>query len=205
MRWGPDATENMMSPDDGMESPHDGGLRPAPAPRGEGGGFDEVDLKAALLMAIRAPSIHNSQPWRWRIGPHGLDLYTDATRRLPRTDPAGRDQVISCGAALHHLLVGLADAGQGARVRRLPDPARPDHLATVEPAPHIDTDIDARLAAAIGRRHTDRRPFRSWPVPPELPGEMAEIADRSPADPAAHRLARPEAGYLRPTPAAPTH
>jgi hypothetical protein len=170
MRRGFDTDENRTARDESV-------VRPTPASdRGEG--FAEVDLETALLMAIRAPSIHNSQPWRWRVRPHGVELYTDATRRLTRTDPAGRDQVISCGAALHHLLVGLADAGQGARVRRLPEPSRPFHLATVEPAPRIDADIDAALAALIGRRHTDRRPFRSWPVPPELTGEMAELADR---------------------------
>ena len=141
-------------------------------------GFDGRLLDDALVRAVRAPSIHNSQPWRWQVGPRGVDLYTDATRRLPRTDPDGRDQVMSCGAALHHLLVALADAGQGARVRRLPDLARPHHLATVEPALHVDVDVDAGLASSIDRRRTDRRPFRAWPVPPELSGELAEIADR---------------------------
>jgi hypothetical protein len=141
-------------------------------------GFDECDLWAALDKATQAPSIHNSQPGRWRIGSGAVNLHADATRRLPQTDPQGRDLVISCGAALHHLLVVLADRGQGARVHRLSDPAHPDHLATVTPAPTIDVDVDAALAAEIGRRHTDRRPFRSWPVPPELTGELAEIADR---------------------------
>jgi hypothetical protein len=142
------------------------------------GTFDEGEVRAALQRAIRAPSIHNSQPWRWRIGPRAVNLYADVTRRLTRTDPEGRDLVISCGAALHHLLVALADYGRGARVHRLPDPTRPDHLASLTPAPEVDVDIDARLAAEIGRRHTDRRPFRSWPVPPEVTGELAEIADR---------------------------
>jgi hypothetical protein len=156
--------------------------RTAPVPgadaRGRVAAFDGAILHAALAMATRAPSIHNSQPWLWRTGPHGLELHADPTRRLQRTDPVGRDQVISCGAALHHLLVALAANGQGARVHRLPDPARPDHMATVEPAADVDPDVDAALAAAIPRRHTDRRPFRPWPVPPELIGELAEIADR---------------------------
>jgi hypothetical protein len=146
--------------------------------RDDRAGFDSAALWAALGLAIRAPSIHNSQPWRWRIGPHGVDLSTDATRRLFGTDPDGRDQVISCGAALHHLLVALADAGIGARVRRLPDPGRPRHLARVEPEASIDGDLDAALADVIDRRCTDRRPFRPWPVPPELIGELASIADR---------------------------
>jgi nitroreductase len=138
----------------------------------------EADLRAALDLAVRAPSIHNSQPWRWRISPEAVELHVDPTRRLVATDPDGRDLVVSCGAALHHLLVALADAGQGTRVRRLPDPARPDHLATIEPAPDVDVDIDRTLAAEIGRRVTERRPFRSWPVPPELVGELVEIGDR---------------------------
>ena len=139
--------------------------------------FDAADLWASLGLAVRAPSVHNSQPWRWRIAPRGVHLFTDSSRRLPRTDPEGRDAVISCGAALHHLLVALAARGQGARVDRLPDPSRPEHLATVEPAPGVDVDIDAGLAREIGRRQTDRRPFRSWPVPPEIVGRLAEIAD----------------------------
>jgi hypothetical protein len=86
--------------------------------------------------------------------------------------------VISCGGALHHLLVALAAAGHGTQVLRVPNSSRSDHLATVEPAPHVDLDLDPRLAAVIDRRCTDRRPFRPWPIPPELTGELAEIADR---------------------------
>lgn len=141
-------------------------------------GFDETVLRAALGRAIRAPSIHNSQPWRWRVGPYGVGLYSDPTRRLPGTDPHGRDQVISCGAALHHLLVALAAAGVGARIHRVPDREATLHLATVVPAPHVDVDVDTGLAAAIDRRCTDRRPFRSWPVPPELIGELVAVAER---------------------------
>jgi len=105
-------------------------------------------LRRAVARATLAPSVHNSQPWSWRIGPRGVDLSTDATRRLPRTDPDGRDQVMSCGAALHHLLVALADAGQGARVRRMPDPTRPHHLATIDKY----TTLAAEQWAAEGRR-----------------------------------------------------
>lgn len=156
----------------------DRGGQAGPAPDGTVQGFDEAVLWAALGRAVRAPSMHNSQPWRWRIGARAVELHADPTRRLPRTDPDGRDQVISCGAALHHLLVALADHGQGARVRRLPDPARPHHLATVTPAAEIDGGVDVRLAAEIDRRTTDRRPFRPWPVPAEVTGQLAEIADR---------------------------
>ena len=137
---------------------------------------DEDTLRTALRLALRAPSVHNCQPWRWLVGPGIVHLYADGSRQLPATDPHGRDLLISCGAALDHLLVALASLGQGARVRRMPNPAQPGHLATVEPFPHSATGDDEALAAAISRRRTDRRRFSSWPVPAELIGELLELA-----------------------------
>ena len=78
---------------------------------------------AALLSAARvggfAPSIHNTQPWRWRLVVPFLELRTDRERQLQATDPLGRMLTISCGAGLHHARVALA-AGQptGAPARR---------------------------------------------------------------------------------------
>jgi nitroreductase len=134
-------------------------------------------LFAALQLAVRAPSVHNSQPWRWRVGPRSVQLYADRSRLLPATDPDGRDLLISCGAALHHLLVALAALGRSGRVRRLPDPERPEHLATVELTPRSAADADTALADAITVRRTDRRRFRSWPVPGQFLGELIELAD----------------------------
>jgi hypothetical protein len=110
------------------------------------------------------------------VGPGTLHLYADGSRQVPATDPHGRDLLISCGAALNHLLLALMSLGWDARVRRMPNPARPGHLATVEPFPHNASSAQDDLAAAIPHRRTDRRRFSSWPVPPELIGEMLELA-----------------------------
>ncbi len=142
-----------------------------------GAALDTETVLAALRLAVRAPSVHNSQPWSWRVDGRTVHLYADPFRQVPATDPQGRDLVMSCGAALHHMLVALAASGWAGRVRRLPDPHRPDHLAAVELTPHATTRSDADLAAAIPRRRTDRRRFSSWPVPGELIGEMAELAE----------------------------
>ncbi|HXV93015.1 MAG TPA: NAD(P)H nitroreductase [Pseudonocardia sp.] len=137
---------------------------------------DEETLQAALGLAVRAPSLHNSQPWHWRVGGRTVQLHLDTARRLPATDPHDRELVISCGAALHHLLVALGSLGRRFHVRRLPDPAEPTHLATVDIVPDVATSVDEALAAAIPRRRTDRRRFSSWPVPPEFLGEMLQLA-----------------------------
>ena len=44
---------------------------------------DDETIRAALALAVRAPSIHNSQPWLWRVGEHTVHLYADAGRHLP--------------------------------------------------------------------------------------------------------------------------
>ena len=56
----------------------------------ESGFPDDETIRAALALAIRAPSIHNSQPWRWRVGERTVHLYADAERQLTRADPARR-------------------------------------------------------------------------------------------------------------------
>ncbi|MGY1633491.1 Acg family FMN-binding oxidoreductase [Geodermatophilus sp. SYSU D01186] len=139
--------------------------------------LDRTTASAVVALANRAPSVHNSQPWRWRIGPSSIHLFADPARALPATDPEGRDLRISCGAALHHLRVALLAAGLGARVHRLPDPAHPDHLAAVETtAPARPTPDDLALARAIEIRRSDRRVFSTWPVPVEFTADLVRTA-----------------------------
>lgn len=113
---------------------------------------------------MRAPSVHNSQPWRWKLGVDELRLYADPQRQLPHTDPDRRDLLVSCGAALNHAVVAFAALGWQAVVHRFPDPAAPHHLATLELARRDPAQLDVTLASAIPRRRTDRRCYGPWPV-----------------------------------------
>ena len=98
--------------------------------------FPDVEtIRSALMLAVRAPSVHNSQPWLWRIGDHTLHLYANRDLHLPRTDPDARDLMLSCGATLHHCQVAFAALGWQSKVRRLPNPADPNHLAVIEASP----------------------------------------------------------------------
>jgi nitroreductase len=136
---------------------------------------DTETVRKAIALAVRAPSVHNTQPWRWRVGVRSVHLFADWTRQVPATDPDGRDLVISCGAALHHLRIALAAFGWSSAVHRIPDPGTPGHLAAIELLPHEPTEEAIALAATIDRRRTDRRRMSSWPVPV---GHLREITDR---------------------------
>ena len=126
---------------------------------------------AALVQAASAagfaPSIHNTQPWRWRVDRSTLELRAERDRQLSVTDPAGRMLIISCGAALHHARVALAAEGWGVDVRRLPDGADDDLLARLTLSGRVDVTPDAmRLLQTLRIRHTDRRPVSDTTVDP---------------------------------------
>ena len=130
----------------------------------------------ALDMAVRAPSVHNTQPWRWSLREDGIHLYADATRHLAVTDPAQRALLMSCGAALHHMRVALAMLGWSAEVTYLPDDAVPDHLAALALSPRQPAARDIELAAAISHRQSDRRRYGARPVPQAHVREVSSAA-----------------------------
>jgi hypothetical protein len=130
---------------------------------------EQQDWAQIVAAATRAPSIHNTQPWRFVAGPDRLDVYLDTERALPVLDPTGRQQIISCGSAVEFAVVALTAAGYDGEVDLLTDDGDPDHLATVtisgagEPS-----EEDRALAAAIDRRHTVRAAFQPRAVPEDL-------------------------------------
>jgi hypothetical protein len=123
-------------------------------------------LRAAVQLACRAPSLHNSQPWQWVAEGAGLQLFVDRSRILYSADKSGREAHISCGAVLDHLRVAMAAAGWTANVDRFPNPNNLDHLASLDFSPmSLVTDGHRRRADAILHRRTDRLPFaapRNW-------------------------------------------
>lgn len=121
---------------------------------------DAQVVKDAVQLACRAPSLHNSQPWRWIAVDGGLQLYVDRGRVLPSTDRSAREAILSCGAVLDHLRVAMAAAGWATNVDRLPNPNNRDHLATLDfTAMNFVTDGHRRRAEAILLRRTDRLPL----------------------------------------------
>jgi nitroreductase len=126
----------------------------------------QAALRAAIDLARYAPSLHNAQPWYWRIVGGSAELYADPTRAVPVADPFGREMLLGCGAALHHARIALAAAGWRVRVSHLPDAERPDLVARLELTGQDEPDMAAaKMAGAITRRRTDRRPFAPLPLP----------------------------------------
>ena len=124
-------------------------------------------VRRLVELAVQAPSVHNTQPWIWRASGRQVSLYADASRRLAVEDPAGRNLIISCGAALDHFRYAARALGWDTRVERFSGRHHEEPLALLE----LTRSRPSRTAAAdlevVRNRCTDRRRFTSWPVPPD--------------------------------------
>jgi nitroreductase len=118
-----------------------------------------------IEVAGRAPSVHNTQPWRFEVGEQAIELYADTGRQLLE-DPAGREMLISCGAALYGLRLGIRSLGYRPEVELFPGAAL---LARVRPGPPAAMTSDERkMLHAVPHRHTHRGPFEPGPLPDGL-------------------------------------
>jgi hypothetical protein len=139
-------------------------------------------ITGALALAVRAPSLHNSQRWRWVAAGGVLELFADPTRIGRSTDSTGREVLISCGAVLDHLRVAMAAAGWEGLIDRFPTPNNHDHLATLEFRPmDFVTDAHRARGESIRHRQTDRLPFAAPPQWHSFEPVLREtVAGRSP-------------------------
>ena len=117
-----------------------------------------------IATAARAPSVHNTQPWRFKVTRSVIELYADPRRKL-RADPAGREMLISCGAALFGLRLAIRSLGYQPVTELLPDPDRVRLLARVRLGQQVPaSEAERRMLEAIPHRHTHRGPFTAGPL-----------------------------------------
>jgi hypothetical protein len=134
-------------------------------------------LRRAAVRATLAPSVHNTQPWRFVISKGVLEIHADWTRKLQVLDPSGRQLLISCGCALFNARVALAAAGYDAIVDRSPDPTETGAVALVSlPDQPVEWLPLRRLDAVIELRQSNRRRFADEPVPPDVVQSLVAAA-----------------------------
>ncbi len=131
--------------------------------------------RAAYLIGVagRAPSLHNTQPWRFTISRDAIVLHADVSRRL-KLDPDGRQMIVSCGAALYGLRLAVRSLGRLPDVELLPGP---HVLARVRLGPAAPMTAEERtMLAAVPHRHTHRGPFEPGLLPAGLLGRLKDDA-----------------------------
>jgi nitroreductase len=154
---------------------------------GTGDVVPDETLRVCLLAAMAAPSIHNTQPWLFRLQQGAVEVLVDRRRHLGSLDPTGREMHVSVGAAVFNLVLALRARGWTVETELVPADATTlldervagfadvaARVVVVGPAP-APPAVRA-LAQAIPRRHTNRRPFRDRPVPTSVIADLAGAA-----------------------------
>lgn len=140
-------------------------------------------LSFCLNYAILAPSSHNSQPWRFKLGLEEVKLYADRTRGLPVVDPEDRQLVMSCGAALYNLRLAIRHFGHLDDTYLFPDGTVRDLLALVQIGrPGRAAVEEHAMFAEITSRRTNRQQFESREVPCEILANLHRQAATEGAD-----------------------
>jgi nitroreductase len=137
----------------------------------------EADVAALLESAVAAPSLHNTQPWRFGVGAHHIEVYADRGRQLAATDREGRELLVSCGAALLNLRVAVSARRLVGSVTVLPRPEQPDLVAVVTVTER--RALPGSLAIyqqAVADRRTNRQPFEERAVPADVVDRLEDAA-----------------------------
>lgn len=130
---------------------------------------DRALLAECVHAATLAPSVYNSQPWRFRTGRGRIDVLADPLRALPAVDPDGRETHISLGAAVHNIEVLLTANGVLPHVTLLPDASQPQLVACVTGGGEVTPTLrDVAMVSAVVRRRTARVPYEDRPLDASL-------------------------------------
>jgi len=139
--------------------------------------LSRADVNWVVAAATRAPSVHNSQPWRFRVDGNTFDVIADGSRGLDVSDPRGREVTISCGAALTNLELALRQLGYDGSVVAFPDRLEPEVVARVTVLEGLPTTTAEReLFTGLSRRHTHRGRFIDQEISPDLAVRLQEAA-----------------------------
>ena len=140
--------------------------------------MDIEQLRTITQFAALAPSVHNTQPWRFTADDHSIEVRADVERMLDVLDPNARQLHISCGIAIEFARLAVRALGRDCVVRLLPQPeGEPTLLATLTVGhPMPTTPAERALIDAIPRRYTDRGQYDATLIAPGVLARMRDVA-----------------------------
>ncbi|MBP2328794.1 hypothetical protein JOF56_009179 [Kibdelosporangium banguiense] len=126
------------------------------------------EVRVLFEAVSQAPSVHNIQPWVLELHDRNLLLFERWDHALPHHDPAGRDRLMSCGAALANLELAVRSLGWEIITTLFPDPQHPDQVAVVTPVRRQShTESEWQMYQAIPHRRSQRFKFDGEPLSAE--------------------------------------
>jgi (2Fe-2S) ferredoxin len=128
------------------------------------------DFVQMVTYATKAPSGHNTQPWKFELLAHSINIIPDLSKALPAVDGSNRELFISLGCALENLCIAARHLGYLAHVRRQDAVDITVHL---EKSPAVEDDP---LFLQIERRQTNRSMYRHEIIPDTAVQQLESVA-----------------------------
>ncbi|HVX46393.1 MAG TPA: Rv1355c family protein [Mycobacteriales bacterium] len=137
------------------------------APAGPDVDPEQLNPLAAVVHAMSlAPSGGNAQPWRFVPGDGWIQVHLVPERSVTM-DLDYRASYLAIGAGLFNARVAAARHGVGGPIEILPDPAAPQHIATVHLGSQADPEL-AELYEPMLARCANRQLGAPAPIEPQL-------------------------------------
>jgi hypothetical protein len=121
----------------------------------EKGPTTSTQMRELVRYATLAANGHNTQPWKFAIKEHDIEIHPDYTRRLPVVDSNDRELWMSLGCALENLIVAARAAGY------VPEVTYPDAADFIHVRLTADTPQSSPLFDAISLRQNTRSEYDS--------------------------------------------
>lgn len=126
--------------------------------------IDNTLFLELVEAAIRSPSGHNTQPWKFALTADGnMKVMPDYTRTLPATDPSNRELLISVGCATESISIYAASKGFSVH-------EQPENDAVIISFTESNKATDKKLSEAISTRQTNRNPYNGTKISHEAIG-----------------------------------
>lgn len=140
------------------------------------------DPLSLVGAAILASSPHNTQPWKFSVGPTHIEVHAVSQRRLGAMDPFTREMWLGLGCAVENMVQAAAGKGFAIASLTAAPNAGADHLAARLLLRPAATD-PSRSHDAITQRRTNRTDYLpDATLPSAVQDALASAAALSSAD-----------------------
>lgn len=135
-------------------------------------------VRELLEVARHAPSVHNTQPWTFRLQDNTLEFLVEPSRMLHAGDPTTRQLWISLGCMLETLLQAADALGIGITVTSLQTNSLKKPIAALHISPAAHSSRDKEALASIQKRHTHRGPLANKAIEPSIVRKLSKITNQ---------------------------
>jgi hypothetical protein len=134
----------------------------------------EIPYTDLIQNAIKAPSGHNTQPWKFEIGDSSITIYPDYGRSLPVVDADNHALFISLGCALENLAIAAAHFGFDTKTIINTQPANKEHI--IVQLTRSSAKREDLLYQFIGIRQSTRNIYNGNPISVEDIKKLKQVS-----------------------------